>query len=106
MLLDGDPGLCEKYADLLPHLHQLYALYQVLHASRSVRGAIDFDTTETRILFNDESKVERIVPVQRNAAHRLIEECMLAANVAAARYLLRKKLPALYRVHEDRRNRS
>lgn len=100
MLLDGDAQLCKTYADLLPHLHQLYALYQVLHASRSVRGAIDFDTTETRILFNNESKVERIVPVQRSDAHRLIEECMLAANVAAARYLLRKKLPALYRVHE------
>ncbi|MCP5410394.1 MAG: VacB/RNase II family 3'-5' exoribonuclease, partial [Chromatiaceae bacterium] len=100
MLLNGDIRLSKKYANLLPHLHQLYALYQVLHASRGVRGAIDFDTTETRILFNDESKVERIVPVQRNDAHRLIEECMLAANVAAARYLLRKKLPALYRVHE------
>ena len=100
MLLNGDIRLSKKYANLLPHLHQLYALYQVLHASRGVRGAIDFDTTETRILFNDESKVERIEPVQRNDAHRLIEECMLAANVAAARYLLRKKLPALYRVHE------
>ncbi len=100
MLLEGDAQLCERYADLLPHLHQLYALYQLLQASRNVRGAIDFDTTETRILFNDESKVERIVPVQRNDAHRLIEECMLAANVAAARFLLRKKLPALYRIHE------
>ena len=100
MLLDGDLELCKKHAKLLPHLHQLYALYQVLHASRSERGAIDFDTTETRILFNEESKVERIVPVQRNDAHRLIEECMLAANVAAARFLLRKKLPALFRVHE------
>jgi len=84
----------------LTHLHELFALYKVLQQSRSVRGAIDFDTTETRILFNDEQKVERIVPVQRNDAHRLIEECMLAANVAAARYLQRKKLPALYRIHE------
>ena len=92
------PG--KREAGLLPHLRELYALYKVLHASRSIRGAIDFDTTETRILFNEESKVERIVPLQRNDAHRLIEECMLAANVAAARYLLRKKLPALYRIHE------
>lgn len=100
MLIEGDPELCKKHADLLPHLHELYTLYDVLHTSRSVRGAIDFDTTETRILFNDEHKVERIVPLERNDAHRIIEECMLAANVAAARLLLRKKLPALYRNHE------
>ncbi|MCB1760758.1 MAG: ribonuclease R [Gammaproteobacteria bacterium] len=100
MLLDGEAELCARYAELLPHLHQLYALYQVLHRTRSARGAIDFDTTETRILFNREAKVERIVPLRRNDAHRLIEECMLLANVAAARFLLRRKLPALYRIHE------
>ncbi|MEJ2529909.1 MAG: ribonuclease R, partial [Gammaproteobacteria bacterium] len=100
MLLDGDAELCQEYAGLLPDLHQLYALYQVLHKARSKRGAIDFDSTETRILFDSEQKVERIVPVQRNDAHRLIEECMLMANVAAARYLLSKKIPALYRNHE------
>lgn len=100
MLIDGDGDLCQQYAGLLPDLHQLYALYQVLHRARSKRGAIDFDTTETRILFDSEQKVERIVPVQRNDAHRLIEECMLLANVAAARYLLGKKIPSLYRNHE------
>ncbi len=100
MLLDGDAELCRQYAELLPDLHQLYALFQVLHNARSKRGAIDFDTTETRILFDSEQKVERIVPVHRNDAHRLIEECMLMANVAAARYLLSKKIPALYRNHE------
>jgi len=100
MLIEGDPELCTTHAGLLPHLHQLYALFQVLRVARSELGAIDFDTTETRILFNQEHKVERIVPVQRNDAHRLIEECMLAANVAAARFLLRKKLPALFRNHD------
>ncbi|MDF1528245.1 MAG: ribonuclease R [Sedimenticola sp.] len=100
MLIEGDPQLCETHAELLPHLHQLYALFQVLRKERNELGAIDFDTTETRILFNDEHKVDKIVPVHRNDAHRLIEECMLAANVAAARYLLRKKMPALYRNHE------
>ncbi len=100
MLLDGEPELCATHADLLPHLHQLYALFRVLQRVRSALGAIDFDTTETRILFNAERKVERIVPVFRNDAHRLIEECMLAANVAAARFLQRKKLPALYRNHD------
>lgn len=104
MLQEGDEALSGRYSRLLPHLRELYALYQVLHAARSVRGAIDFDTTETRILFDEESKVDRIVPLQRNEAHRLIEECMLAANVAAARYLLRKKLPALYRIHEGPQN--
>ena len=100
MLLKKDQALARKHKKLLSHLKQLHALYRVLHGSRSERGAIDFDTTETQIQFNEESKVERIVPLQRNDAHRLIEECMLAANVAAARLLLRKKLPALYRIHE------
>ncbi len=100
MVLDGDGELCRRYADLLPDLHELYAIYKALHGARSGRGAIDFDTTETRILFNQEQKVERIIPLQRNDAHRLIEECMLVANVAAAQYLLHKKLPALYRNHE------
>ncbi len=100
MVVERDPELRSQYAQLLPHLHELYALYKVLHHARSLRGAIDFDTTETRIQFNDEQKVERIVPVQRNDAHRMIEECMLIANVAAARFLQRKKLPALYRIHE------
>jgi ribonuclease R len=99
-MLDGDAELCDKHADILPHLHNLYQLYQVLQSQRSERGAIDFDTTETRIEFNQQKRVERIVPVIRNDAHRLIEECMLAANVAAARFLLRKKQPALYRIHE------
>lgn len=99
-MLEGDAGLCEKHADVLPHLHHLNQLYQILQAQRAERGAIDFDTTETRIEFNDQKRVERIVPVIRNDAHRLIEECMLAANVAAARFLLRKKQPALYRIHE------
>ncbi len=100
MLIDGDGELCQQYSDLLPDLHQLYALYQVLHRARSKRGAIDFDTTETRILFDSEQKVDRIVPVYRNDAHKLIEECMLLANVATARFLLGKKIPALYRNHE------
>ena len=100
MLLDGDAELCNRHADLLPHLHELYALYQVLHGARAVRGAIDFDTTETRFCFDDHGKLSGIVPTVRHDAHRIIEECMLVANVAAARMLLRKKMPALYRIHE------
>ncbi|PUB87786.1 MAG: ribonuclease R [gamma proteobacterium symbiont of Ctena orbiculata] len=99
-MLEGDPDLCKQHAGLLPHLHHLNQLYQLLLEQRAIRGAIDFDTTETRIEFNDMKRVERIVPVERNDAHRIIEECMLAANVAAAGYLLRNKQPALYRIHE------
>ena len=100
MLLEGDPDLCQQHAELLPHLHELYNLYQVLHKARAVRGAIDFDTTETRFVFDDKGKLDAIVPTVRHDAHRIIEECMLVANVAAARLLLRNKIPALYRVHE------
>jgi ribonuclease R len=99
-LLDGDAKLRKRYKKLVPHLEQLYDLFKALQSQRAERGAIDFDTTETRIQFNDQQRVERIVPVERNDAHRLIEECMLAANVAAAKLLLRKKQPALYRIHE------
>ena len=98
--LEGDAERCERHADVLPHLHNLYALYQVLRQARSQRGAIDFDTTETRFLFNDQGRIESVVPLVRNDAHRLIEECMLAANVATARHFERKRMPAIYRVHK------
>jgi len=100
MLDDADLALAEQHAALLPHLHELHALFEVLHAARAQRGAIDFDTTETKFIFNESRRIARIEPVRRNDAHRLIEECMLAANVAAARLFERKKMPALYRIHE------
>lgn len=89
----------EKHVALWPMLQSLQILYEILHKTRKVRGAMDFDTTETRIEFDDNRKIQRIVPVIRNDAHRLIEECMLAANVATARYLEKAKIPTLYRVH-------
>lgn len=85
---------------LQPHVAQLYKLYQVLHKARGQRGAIDFETTETMMLFNDQGKIENIVPVVRNDAHRLIEECMLAANVCASDFLAAHEQTCLYRVHE------
>ncbi|MFP4611488.1 MAG: ribonuclease R [Thiohalophilus sp.] len=100
ILQDEDPDLSRQYADLLPPLHNLYQLYHALRQRRSKRGAIDFETTETRIVFGEERKIESIVPTQRNDAHKLIEECMIIANVATARFLLENKVPALYRVHE------
>jgi ribonuclease R len=84
----------------VPDLERLHELYQVLRAARDKRGAIDFDTVETRIIFDDQRKIESIVPVVRNDAHKLIEECMLCANVAAARFFETNGLPILYRVHE------
>jgi len=100
MLLDGDAELCAKHAGLVPHLHELYGLYKLLHEARAERGAIDFDTVETAFRFDDQGRLDAIVPLQRHDAHKVIEECMLAANVAAARHLLRRKMPALYRIHE------
>jgi ribonuclease R len=100
MLVERDGGTRKRYAGLLQPLEELYKLYQALRKLRDQRGAIDFDTVETRIVFGADRKIERIVPVQRNDAHKIIEECMIAANVCAARFLARHKLPTLYRVHE------
>ena len=82
------------------HLATLYELFKALHAARGVRGAIDFETVETRMEFDAHGKILRIVPEARNDAHRLIEECMLAANVCAGEFLAARGQPALYRVHE------
>jgi ribonuclease R len=95
-----DAELRETYAHVLPQVELLHRLYGCLRAARDERGAIDFDTVETRILFNEDRKIERIVPVKRNDAHKLIEECMLCANVSAARFLEKHGIPSLYRVHE------
>ena len=100
MLVDGDKVLAEKYQPLMPHLRELYALYKVMRVSREQRGAMDFDTQETRIIFGKDRKIEKIVPVVRNDAHKLIEEFMITANGAAARFLNAKKIPKLLRVHE------
>ncbi len=87
------------YEALSPALEALHALYGTLLKARKDRGAIDFDTTETSIEFDENRKIKRIFPVIRNDAHRLIEECMLAANVATARFLEKAGIPSLYRVH-------
>jgi ribonuclease R len=99
---DSEPGyrLCEQYAEVLPDLHNLYGLYKLLRKARTERGAIDFETTETRVVFDASRKIEEIVPVTRNDAHKIVEECMLCANVATARFLKKHKVPSLYRVHD------
>jgi len=85
---------------LVPHLEALYRLYHLLVKARSKRGAIDFETIETQMIFDDRGKIQNIVPVVRNDAHRLIEECMLAANVCTSDFLRERGHPMLYRVHE------
>ena len=99
MLVDQDAALRKEYAPLLPHLENLYTLYKVLNKARHARGAVDFELPETKIIYNAQRKIERIVPLQRNDAHKLIEECMLAANVCAAEFLVKNKVPAPFRIH-------
>jgi len=100
MLDPVKPSLRQQYQSIFPHLENLHELFKVLYTARVERGAIDFDTVETRIHFDKKRKIKAIVPVKRNDAHRLIEECMLLANVATARFLQKHKIPALYRVHD------
>ncbi|AMK75069.1 MULTISPECIES: ribonuclease R [Methylomonas] len=100
VLVDGDQKLAKKYAALLPHLQTLYGLYKVMRNQRELRGAMDFDTQETKIVFGPERKIAEIVPLQRNDAHKLIEEFMITANTAAARFLNKKKMPRLLRIHD------
>jgi ribonuclease R len=98
----AEPGAVKSalIKGLLPRLQSLNELFRVLLVARGKRGAIDFETTETQIEFDDEGKIKRIFPVVRNDAHRLIEECMLAANVCASEFLKKHEQTALYRVHE------
>ncbi|MGQ0659140.1 MAG: ribonuclease R [Chromatiales bacterium] len=100
MLVSREPAARARYSSLLSHLEDLYRLYELLRAQRAQRGAIDFETSETRILYGSGKKIERIVPLVRNDAHKLIEECMIAANIAAAEFLLETAVRCLYRVHE------
>jgi ribonuclease R len=100
ILVDGDKELIAKHKTILPHLKQLYDLYKVMRVSREQRGAMDFDTQETRIIFGADRKIEKIVPTVRNDAHKLIEEFMITANMAAAKFLNAKKMPKLLRVHD------
>ncbi|WP_409970203.1 ribonuclease R [Piscinibacter sp.] len=89
-----------RRAELVPHLLDLNEVYRALLKSRGQRGAVDFETTETQIVCDENGRIEKIVPRVRNEAHRLIEETMLAANVCAADFIALHKHPALYRVHE------
>lgn len=100
MLTNPRGDTAKEYAWLMPHVQHLYSLYQVMVKAREKRGAIEFDSSETMMVFNENGKIERIEAVVRNEAHRLIEECMLAANVCASDFLKSNEHPTLYRIHE------
>ncbi len=100
ILTQPDGQLAQEYAWLVPHLQHLNHFFKLSLNLREKRGAIEFESQETLMIFNDQGKIERILPSVRNDAHRLIEECMLAANVCAADFLQSHQHPALYRVHE------
>lgn len=86
--------------DLVAHLLNLHDVYRALLKARNLRGAVDFETTETQIICDENGRIEQIVPRVRNDAHRLIEEAMLAANVCSADFIQQSGHPGLYRVHE------
>jgi ribonuclease R len=94
------PAKNPQLKELLPHLQNLENVFRALLGAREKRGALDFESDETQMHFNASGKIERITPVVRNDAHRLIEECMLAANVCTAELLLKNEHHGLYRVHE------
>jgi len=96
---NNESDLRKEYKDFVPQLMEMHSLFNVLLKRRKKRGAIDFDTTETRIVFGEDRKIDKIVPLVRNDAHKLIEEFMILANVSAAKFLLKNNMPALYRVH-------
>ncbi len=100
MLTQPDGELAIANAAILPHLQHLHELYKKLLKAREKRGAIDFETVETQMIFTEQGKIDRIIPVVRNDAHKVIEECMLAANVCAAGFLKEHHHPVLYRIHQ------
>ncbi len=99
-IIRGNETVRERYAHLVSPLEALHSLYQAFYQQRKERGAIDFDTIETRILFDVSGKIKSIVPTTRNVAHKMIEESMLAANVCAAKFLQRHKKSTLFRIHD------
>ncbi|MEZ3501686.1 ribonuclease R [Pantoea sp. KPR_PJ] len=99
-ILQGNPELREQYAPLLKPLEELHNMYQVLEQARDARGGISFETEEAKFIFNAERRIERVERTVRNDAHKLIEECMILANIASARFVEKHQEPALFRDHD------
>ena len=100
-ILEGDQPLREQYKPLVPHLEELNNLYKAFKKARHIRGGMEFETLEVRFLFNENRKIESVEPLVRNDAHKIIEECMIQANVASALFIEEAQAAALYRVHES-----
>jgi len=99
-ILDGDEELCQQYQQQVPDLINLHQLYNALSYAREQRGAIAFETEESRFIFNEDKKIAAIESVVRNDAHKMIEECMILANVATAKFVEKHAMPGLFRVHD------
>ena len=99
ILQDKDQPLMQEYESVMDNLNALYGLYKTLKIARTKRGVMDFDRIESQILFNDNGKIDNIVARSRNDAHKLIEECMLMANQATAKFLAHHDEDFLYRIH-------
>ncbi|WP_371187993.1 ribonuclease R [Thalassotalea maritima] len=99
-MLDGDTELRERYAAHVDDLHELHNMYHALVQARRNRGAIEFETEEVRFIYNADKKIESVEPLVRNDAHKIIEECMILANVATAKFVEKHNKPGLFRVHD------
>ncbi|KFF65733.1 exoribonuclease R [Pectobacterium brasiliense] len=100
-ILQGDAELREHYKPLVSGLEELHRMYKVLEHAREVRGGIAFETEEAKFIFNAERRIDRVEAVVRNDAHKLIEECMILANISAAKFVEKNEEPALFRVHDQ-----
>jgi len=100
ILEDKDPDVIAHYSDIHADILNLFNVYSVLRHNREIRGALDFDKKESKIIFNEDNSINDVYYYERNVSHKVIEECMLAANVCAAKLLDEKKVPSLFRVHD------
>lgn len=103
MMEKNDRRMRERFEKIVPHLTNLYDIFKALGNARQARGAIDFDMPETKIVFGKNKKIEKIIPYERFNSHRVIEECMLAANICAAQFIEKHEHPGLFRVHQGPR---
>src|SRR5438046_6978478 len=100
LILEGDAGVRQRYEPLVPAFELMGELAQILNRKRVRRGSIDFDLPEPVIEFDEQGLMKGVTRSERNIAHRLIEEFMLAANESVASYLENKRIASLYRIHE------